>query len=313
MIALTTKGCRWAEKKNGGCLHCDLFQSTLYRADISQEATLQQFDRALDEIRADGLKRIEVFVSGSFYDGKEVAAETRDHILGRLAAVTPRIDILVESRPEFVDAAVIRESRRILKDRKLIVALALETSNDAIREDSINKGFRYSDFKKASIAAVAGGADLQIYMLLKPPFLSEREAVDDAVRTIRDILVLSREIDILPIIALEPVFVLKNTVVEELYRRGSYRPPWLWSVVEVLKTAYHLPLSARLDIFVGEAGDVVTPHAIRENQTAAGGRCGCSDILEKLICDFNRSKDIRVFDHAPLCSCKLIWSKLVFG
>ena len=35
-------------------------------------------------------------------------------------------------------------------------------------------------------------------------------------------------------VSVNPVNVQSGTLVEDLWRRGLYRPPWLWSVVEVL-------------------------------------------------------------------------------
>lgn len=53
----------------------------------------------------------------------------------------------------------------------------VQTTNDSIRQKSIDKGFTFSDFKKAADNARSGGAGIKTYLLFKPLFLTEREAL----------------------------------------------------------------------------------------------------------------------------------------
>jgi radical SAM enzyme (TIGR01210 family) len=111
------------------------------------------------------------------------------------------------------------------------VAMGLETSDDGIREKSIDKGFSFGDFIAASGTARRAGAGVKAYLLQKPPYLTEREAVEDVVRSIRDT---APHADV---ISLNPCTVQKGTEVERLWRAGAYRPPYLWSVVLALSRA----------------------------------------------------------------------------
>ena len=70
---------------------------------------------------------------------------------------------------------------------------------------------------------------VKTYVLMKPPFLTEKEALNDCIQTTRDI---ASSTDIL---SLNPTNVQRYTVVEYLWKRNQYRPPWLWSVVEYLQ------------------------------------------------------------------------------
>ncbi len=47
---------------------------------------------------------------------------------------------------------------------------------------------RFQDFRRASAAAHTAGAGVKAYLLLKPLFLTEGEAVADMKRSIRDII-----------------------------------------------------------------------------------------------------------------------------
>ncbi len=47
--------------------------------------------------------------------------------------------------------------------------MGLETGNDVIRDECINKGFNFTDFIKASGIAGEMGVSTKAYLLLKPP------------------------------------------------------------------------------------------------------------------------------------------------
>ena len=131
---------------------------------------------------------------------------------------------------------------------------------DRIREFCINKGFSLEDFRKALRICKDAGSLVKAYLLLKPPFLTEEEAIQDAVAS--GIEAWGMGVDRL---SYNPVNVQRWTLVEHLWRRGEYRPQWLWSVLEVLEKV---------------RGEVSIP--VLSHPTAAGKRrgphnCGACD------------------------------------
>jgi len=169
---------------------------------------------------------VKLFTSGSFLDQEEVPVDARDAILSALAG-TPKV--IVESRPEFVTSEILNDVVRL--NQRVEVAIGLETSNDRIRNSYINKGFAFRDFVRASEIARSEGLTVKAYLLLKPPFLTELEALEDSVQSIRDAAPHADSI------SLNLCNVQKGTLVEALWKKGLYRPPWLWSAVEALKRA----------------------------------------------------------------------------
>ncbi len=108
--------------------------------------------------------------------------------------------------------------------------MGLETSNDLIREHVIRKGFTFQDFVDASEAVHSQGGRVKAYLLLKPPSLSEGQAMRDAISSAQA----AREhADVL---SLNLCNVQRNTQVERMWERGEFRPPWLWSALEVIKS-----------------------------------------------------------------------------
>ncbi|MGA7075021.1 MAG: archaeosine biosynthesis radical SAM protein RaSEA [Halobacteriota archaeon] len=221
-VVLTTKGCSWA--RHDGCTMCG------YIIDSNPDVQASDIQKQFHEVLAHygkAFKIVKIFTSGSFLDQGEVPTDVRDAILSDLRG-TPKV--IVESRPEFVTSEICDDISRI--NEHIEVAIGLETSNDCIRNNYVNKGFSFRDFVRASEAAHATGFTVKAYLLLKPPFLTEREALEDALQSVRDAAPHADTI------SLNLCNVQKGTLVEALWKKGLYRSPWLWSAVEVLKRTH---------------------------------------------------------------------------
>ncbi|RLI84790.1 MAG: TIGR01210 family radical SAM protein, partial [Archaeoglobales archaeon] len=211
-VILRTRGCSWNR-----CLMCGYRRDTDPRVKV--EDLKKQFEKALRKGKA---KMIKIFTSGSFF---ELEKDFRDFVYDRVSELGFE-RLTVESRPEIV--------YRVEEDLEKIgfeleVGIGLETSDDFVREHCINKGFKFEDFVRSARFLRSKGFRVKVYLLLKPPFLSEGEAVRDALKSIDDVK------GLVDIVSLNPTNVQSGTYLEELWRRKLYRPPWLWSVVEVLK------------------------------------------------------------------------------
>jgi hypothetical protein len=143
--------------------------------------------------------------------------------------------VIAETRPEFIREETLAPFIESLDDgswkRPLYCAMGLETSSDAIREKCINKGFTFRDFREAANRARHTGVGVKAYLLFKPLFLSEQEAVDDMRSSFADTVPLA------DMISMNPCTVQKNTELEYYWKRGAYRPPYLWSVLALLAAA----------------------------------------------------------------------------
>jgi len=208
VILLDTRGCFWRS-----CYMCG------YNNDAREgEAILTQIDRAMEQYRDEGV--IKIFTSGSFLDTREISREERRETLRKL----PDADLTIETRPEFVTDSALED----LEGRKVEVAIGLESASDEVLRRCVNKGFSTSDFVRASKKIRDAGLRVKAYLLLKPPFLSELDALDDLKRSID---FCSEHADV---VSINPVNVQKGTGVESMWLEGRYRPPWLWSLVDAL-------------------------------------------------------------------------------
>jgi radical SAM enzyme (TIGR01210 family) len=283
-IILNTGGCRWA--RAGGCTMCGYVAESVEGGSVSHEALMDQIEVCLSHERENADEKsplIKIYTSGSFLDEREVGARSRKAIAETFA---DRERIVVESLPDFVEHERVTDFTE--QGLKTDVAVGLETATDRVRRDCVNKYFEFSDFIAASEAAEAAGAGIKAYLLCKPPFLTESEAVEDMKRSIR------RCAEYAHTVSMNPTNVQRYTMVDELYFQGGYRPPWLWSVVEVLEST-------------ADADAIVVSDPVGHGSDRGPHNCGeCDDRVQRAIKDFDLRQDSSVFEQVS-CACEATW------
>ncbi|RXK52008.1 archaeosine biosynthesis radical SAM protein RaSEA [Halorientalis pallida] len=286
-IILNTGGCRWA--RAGGCTMCGYVAESVEGGSVAHEDLMAQIDVCLDheqENAKDPSGLIKIYTSGSFLDEREVPAETRRAIAETFA---DRDRIVVESLPDFVDREKIEDFTA--HDLETDIAVGLETATDRVRRDCVNKYFEFSEFERAAADARDAGAGIKAYLLMKPPFLSEPDAIEDMKRSVRK----CAAVEGCHTVSMNPTNVQRHTMVEDLFHDGGYRPPWLWSVVEVLKST-------------ADGEDViVVSDPVGHGSDRGAHNCGeCDDRVQKAIKDFDLRQDPSVFEQVS-CDCERTW------
>lgn len=270
-VVIPTKGCSWNK-----CHMCS------YALDSETTDFLPEFIALMDQ----DFQKIKIFTSGSFLDSEELPSPIRNKILDIIKKKKVK-ELSIETRPEFAEEACL--VRDYLKEDNITleVAMGLESSNDRILQYYINKGFTFKDFVRAATALE--GMKKKAYLLVKPPFLTEYEAIEDAVRSAEDVA------EMVDVISFNPVAIHRKTLVEYLWRTGNYKPPWMWSVVEVLNRTRHL--SPQI---------VCHPVAVGKRRGIRNCR-KCTGTLARKVQDY--SLDNEEITHE--CSCKDEWLREV--
>jgi hypothetical protein len=280
VVIFRTTGCWWSRK--AGCLMCGYNQVS--DSSITAQDLHLQLQSALR--RYEGESLVKIYTSGSFLDEREIPPEVREGIFEAFAASKR---ILFESRPEFVTD----ETLGALPGGRAQVALGLESANDEVLARSVRKGFKVADYERAARCLNANGVPLRTYLLLKPPYLTEGQAMRDTIRSIRFAAPFSESISI------NPLNVQRDTVVESLFRRGDFRPPWLWSLIEVLKAGIEL---TDIRVFASPSGGG-TPRGVHN--------CGiCDAPLLKAVERHSFSQEVKEFEGLE-CGCRARWKALL--
>ncbi|HWR63848.1 MAG TPA: archaeosine biosynthesis radical SAM protein RaSEA [Candidatus Thermoplasmatota archaeon] len=282
VIIFRTRGCSWA--LSSGCTMCGYFNDSMLSA-VSEKDVLAQFENALQGYKNE--KIVKIFTSGSFLDPSEIPVPVQQQILTTLDNTAEKIS--VESRPEFITEKSVGAIQKNIPLKKFEVGIGLETSNDLVREKAINKGFTFQEFKKAAVLLKKHKAHVKTYVLLKPPFLTEKESLNDCINTAKDT---SSCTDLL---SLNPTNIQRHTVVEYLWKRNQYRPPWLWSIVEFLQQSTRITDAfVKCDVVGG--GSTRGPH-----------NCGvCDTKVLHAIEEFSLTQKKDVFNGLS-CSCQEQW------
>lgn len=229
VIILPTRGCSWALSQAGGCTVCGFFEDT-YQGDANHKATQMHFQAAIESIPSPPPKTVKLFNSGSFFDEQEIPEWLQREILHKIEKTEGVEQLIVESRPEFISHESLEVAKKELQSKNLTIAIGLETSNDSIRRDCINKGFTLSEFERAIETISEFAFRKKSYLLLKPPFLTEAEAISDCVSS----AVYAESIGV-DEISINPVNIQRKTLLESLWRKRYYRSPWLWSLLWVVQ------------------------------------------------------------------------------
>ncbi len=284
-VIFRSGGCAWS-----ACRMCS-YRHERYSGlscDILLDRLRGQLAWIIDQYKSEDYRMVKIFTSGSFFDPDEVPPA----FLTDIAAAFRGKLVVAETRPEYVDQQTLEQFIEGIDDGSwkipLYCAIGLETSNDLIREKSINKGFRFADFIDAAHHARAAGAGVKAYLLFKPLFLTESEAMADMQSSIQDVSGLA------DLISMNPCTVQRNTEMEFYWKRGAYRPPYLWSILKILENA---PVHISCDPLGG--GQKRGPH-----------NCGkCDYDIVKGIRDFSLNAD-RDLIGALLdidCGCRKEW------
>ena len=289
-IILNPGGCRWA--RAGGCTMCGYVAESVDGGSVAHEDLMAQIQHCLDHEEENADERaglIKIYTSGSFLDEREVGARTRRAIAETFA---DRDRIVVESLPDFVDREKVAEF--VDQGLKTDIAVGLETATDRVRRDCVNKYFDFSEFEAAAAEAKEAGGGVKAYLLMKPPFLSESEAIDDMKRSVRK----CADVDGCHTVSMNPCNVQRYTMVEELYHDGGYRPPWLWSICEVLEST-------------ADEAVIVVSDPVGHGSDRGPHNCGeCDDRAQRAIKDFDLRQDPSVFEQVS-CDCDATWDAVV--
>lgn len=201
------------------CLMCDLWKNTTNQT-VPLGAIPAQINYALSRLPA--AATIKLYNSGNFFDRRAIPPE--DH-----RAIARRVDgfrtVIVENHPLLCTDDCLRF--RDLLSGELEVALGLETAHPQVLA-ALNKQMTVDDFRRAAGFLTSHGIAVRTFLLLKPPFLEEGEAVDWAIRSLETafdagarccVLIPTRS---------------GNGVMERLELAGRFAPPRIESLEKAL-------------------------------------------------------------------------------
>ncbi|MFA6529196.1 MAG: hypothetical protein WCT46_06715 [Candidatus Gracilibacteria bacterium] len=287
------------------CRGCGLSDPTFNAQASSFEDQLAALEDGLSRINGTGMliTTFEFLPDGSFLNDKEISLQVRKGMLRKISQEKNIQRVAIEARPEDCDSMKIRECLSNLReDQTLELYMGLESTNEMVSRVIHNKGYGFDEYKKAVRGILEGltpdekkRLHLTVYNMVKPPYLTEDEAINLSVETARDIKAFSLEVGIRIEVKYEPCVITEGTYQHYLYLQGRYTPLSYFSVAEIIARLYEEGLD---DMAKFGQRDDIDDYAIPArigSLTHPGKFSRFDNDVSQAVQRFNMTKDIEGF------------------
>ena len=284
-VIFRTRGCAWWWKS--GCTFCGYFNDV--RDDVTADDLFAQWDEAkrrLDDF--EGCSMVKVYTSGTFFEDRENPPEWQEAILKETHE--RGLHLVIEAQAQMCTPEKIAWVAE--RHPGCTVAIGLEAYDDAVLRFHVNKGFSTKQWHRSIDMLRENGLRVKTYLLFKPPFMSEGDALELTSKWVSEVAPLSEDVSV------NPMNIQRGTIVDRLYRNREYRPPWLWSLVEMLERTHD---------DIAESGARIIVHPTAGGRPRGAHNCGsCDADVVAAIERYSVSADIREFANLD-CQCRGVW------
>lgn len=273
------------------CTICPIPNEGFYGSkEITPDNLINQFKSSFTGEDINRFDMISIYNSGNWFSDREVFPKARRAIYEEIAK-SECSTLMVESLPQFISHKNIEETKEYLRDKSLIVAIGLQSSNDFVRNVCVNTVCTKEQFEKASNLLWQSGYTPRAYLILGAPFLSESESIEDVSNSIQYLARLGYTE-----VALSPMRVTPYTLVYELQNLGLYKPPSLWTIISSIQNAILKTPSMRVWISALEKSG-------QDNQTLYPQNCPlCTSQIVEALRKYNLDQDLTRLGTLN-CSC----------
>jgi hypothetical protein len=295
IMVLTPVGCAYCLEA-GGCFMCGEVTGSTMGLPIPASCHINQFNEQYVRMQAQKVPWMMLYNEGNIFNDDELSPLARNVILGHIIANNHE-RLTIESRPEYIMPQSLMKLREMEfevghYDSRIEIGIGLEVQDDRIRNYTVNKGFTRADFEKAVKLIKSNSMRALTYVLVKPPFLTEREAIEEAIKTAEYAFSVGSDA-----VSFELASIHEYTIIE--YLRDQYRPPWLWSAIEIAKATRNLG-----EIRIGGEPDTYYPRSSK----AAYNCAECTETIWKTLESLNDDYSFRALENLN-CACKEEWKK----
>lgn len=294
MLVLKTPGCAHHCVMCGFSAHEDI--------DADEHSIKLQYQNAIRGMDLSGIGRIDLLTAGSFFNDVELSRASRDYLFSEVSKL-PVQSVLVESRAEYVTPEELKSAQALLRGNQTIeVGIGLETSNDQLRNEVIGKGLSRESFEKFVEICAKAHCRVLTYILVKPPTLSEAEAIEDAVESAAYAYSIANRFNASLRVAFKPMFIARGSELEQLYLKGTYKLPKLWTTIEIIRRTVKLPMYQSNSIFIGMFDEDLSDGRFSSNCSQ------CNAEVSEALKRFNGDQNLPKLEELT-CQCKKEWQR----
>lgn len=291
IIHLHSTGCGWA-RQSGGCTMCGFYAATSAGEPISSIEYQEQVADALNKYDSLEFSVLGLFNAGNLLNENEMPFDALEKICMLISQKKYIKKIAIESKLEYIDFNKVKRIAELLPEVEIELGIGVETCNEKVRDLCINKPFSNRVMENKVEILHRTGIIPKSYLLLKPPFLTEQEAIDDFISSYLQLNLIGIER-----IECETMTIEDRTLVHQLWKNKQYRLPWLWTLINITEqlTSLGKPI-------------YFTPFQYIVNSIAVAHNCEiCSDKVKKKIFDYQDGKIGFEALTRENCPCKEEW------
>ena len=283
-------GCQYG-CRTGGCTGCRHWRLGTAGTRVAlDDMFVRQYEAAVG--RHGYAPVVCIYNEGNMLNDWELPMQQLEVILRDLARNGVKL-VVLESRPEYINAAVLTRMKYAAGNMKIQVGIGLESTNNFIRNELFLKAMTARNYEAAVALLHEFDMSALAYVILKPPFLNEAQAVRDTVNTIYWAFNVGTDA-----VSVEPIGVEPHTVTALLAKAGYFKPAWLWSVVRVAQLTRGLG-----EVRLGGFQFMPLPEGLPSN-------CDhCTAKVLEAINRYNHTYDLRHLDSLSCGYCQSIYER----
>lgn len=322
MIVLRSNGCQHY-KTNGGCSMCAHLNGAPLMEKITHENYVMQWNSVIDgsfnesattKFNLNDYPVVCVYNLGSLLNPEEISFDTVKYIFASLNQYKGVKKVIIESRAEYVTEDALSAIREVY-DGIVEVGIGVESTDYLVRELCHHKAIDDTKIITDAVEMLHRfNMKALAYVNFKPVFLTESEAIDDAIKTSVDCFSKFH----FDAVSVEPTSLQENSLANFMYDLGLYRVPWLWSLRDIIHGIYDGTGTKKLDIRLGGyfdeevlSGSQGTGFADRNEifPHMTSSNCShCTNEFVDAIKQFNMTYDVKDLDKVKPCPhCYSLW------
>lgn len=322
MIVLRSNGCQHY-KTNGGCSMCAHLNGAPLMEKITHENYVMQWNSVIDgsfnesattRFNLNDYPVVCVYNLGSLLNPEEISFDTVKYIFASLNEYKGVKKVIIESRAEYVTEDALSAIREVY-DGVVEVGIGVESTDYLVRELCHHKAIDDTKIITDAVEMLHRfNMKALAYVNFKPVFLTESEAIDDAIKTSVDCFSKFH----FDAVSVEPTSLQENSLANFMYDLGLYRVPWLWSLRDIIHGIYDEIGTKKLDIRLGGyfdeevlSGSQGTGFADRNEifPHMTSSNCShCTNEFVDAIKQFNMTYDVKDLDKVKPCPhCYSLW------
>ncbi len=229
-------------------------------------------------------------MGGSFF---EIPETERIRLINETNNHQTVTDIFFESRPELITDENVKQIKQLIPNKRLSIAIGLESSDDEIRNKVHKKGFSNVQFLKALNILKQNAVRSLAYVFVKPPIadITDEEASREAYATIKYCFDHGADS-----VELECGYIVENSEMQTLYDAGHYKTLSLWTIRELLLRSLEMENAGiiRLAYFT----DTPVPLDVPKNCEK------CNGIFLDMFKEYRETLNVMALKKDVRCDCQ---------